>query len=217
MQLAVGNVNKARNRPTQVEQGVQLDGRLGGAKRRPRKHRQAQVDGGGIEGVDCVRQIHAKRVGCIEFSRLGNQSLGKVGVDAPVAPFVGIGQRGAAHRLAQSHMVELRRLRRKTNFDVAQTLPVSELGKGHATKLLGATQSSRAVIATVARNDSMKGFPWQEVHDLRKQRLASVHHPLRALRNRKGYTLSARRSNRGHSDSHVTTRNYWRFLGSQHF
>ena len=91
MQFAIGNVDKARDCFPQVEQGMQFDHCLGGAKRRPGKHGQAQVDGRGIEGVDRVRQFHAKRVRRIEFSRLGDQSLGKVGVDAPVAPFVGIG------------------------------------------------------------------------------------------------------------------------------
>jgi hypothetical protein len=39
---------------------VQLDGRLGGAKRRPRKHRQAQIDGGGVECVERFVEFDAK-------------------------------------------------------------------------------------------------------------------------------------------------------------
>jgi len=41
---------------------------------------QAQVDGRGIEGVDRVRQFHAKGVRRIEFSHLNNQSLSKQGL-----------------------------------------------------------------------------------------------------------------------------------------
>ena len=50
--LSIGDVNEAGDIAAQVQQGVQFDGCLGGAKRRPGEHRQAQVDGAGIEGVN---------------------------------------------------------------------------------------------------------------------------------------------------------------------
>src|ERR1035438_4235134 len=58
--LAVGDVNKARNVAAQIQQSVQLDGRLGRTKRCPRKDREAQIDGRGIERVDRLRQIHSE-------------------------------------------------------------------------------------------------------------------------------------------------------------
>ncbi len=44
VQLAVGDMNEARDRPAQVKQRVHVHGYLGGAERCPRKHRQAQVN-----------------------------------------------------------------------------------------------------------------------------------------------------------------------------
>jgi hypothetical protein len=44
----------------QIEQRVQLHGRLGGAKRRPREHRQTQIDGRGIEGTYGIGQFYAE-------------------------------------------------------------------------------------------------------------------------------------------------------------
>jgi hypothetical protein len=41
--------------------------------------------------------------------------------------------------------------------------------------LLGATETARPVIAAVAIHDAMESLPWQEIHDLREQRLAEVH------------------------------------------
>src|ERR1019366_1454650 len=58
--LAVGDVDEGGDRSPQIEQRVQLDGRLGGAKRRPREHRQAQIDGGGIEGIHGIGQFYAE-------------------------------------------------------------------------------------------------------------------------------------------------------------
>jgi hypothetical protein len=43
----VADVDEGGDRPPQIEQRVQLHGRLGGAKRRPWEHRQAQIDGRG--------------------------------------------------------------------------------------------------------------------------------------------------------------------------
>ncbi len=49
MHLAVADVDEGRDVAAQVEQRVQFDRRLGRAKGCPRKHRQAQIDGGRIQ------------------------------------------------------------------------------------------------------------------------------------------------------------------------
>ena len=99
VQFAVADVDERRDIAAQVQQRVQLDGRLGRAKRRPRKYRQAQVDGAGIQSIDRVFQIDAKRFCGVQTAGDGDQRLGEVGVDAPVAHRVGIGQRVARNRL----------------------------------------------------------------------------------------------------------------------
>ena len=57
------------NTAAQVQQGVQLDGRFGRAKRRPVKQAQAQIDGAGIECVYGVVQLDTERVACIVRAR----------------------------------------------------------------------------------------------------------------------------------------------------
>ena len=71
---------------------MQFNGAFGGAEAGPGKDGQAQVDGGGIEGVDGVFEFDAEVL--IEIELLGgmDESLGEVGVDAPVAGLVGMGQ-----------------------------------------------------------------------------------------------------------------------------
>ena len=175
VQLAVGDMDKTGDAATQVEQGVHLDCRLGGSKVRPRKHRQTEIDGGRIEGIHRVRQFQAQVLAGVERSRLDDQASSEIGIDAPVARFVGIGQRRAPHRLAKSHVVQLGGLRRKTDLDVAQTFPVSELGKRHDAKLFGASQGANALVAAVTRNVSVECRPRQKIHQLGKQCLASIH------------------------------------------
>src|SRR5438445_13856246 len=56
-QLAVADVDEGGDRAAQVQQRVQLDGRLGGSKRRPVEQGQAQIDGAGVQRVDRVVQL----------------------------------------------------------------------------------------------------------------------------------------------------------------
>jgi len=209
VQLAIGDVNEGGDRAAQIEQRVQFHCRLGGAKRRPRKHRQTQIDGRGIERINGIGQFHAKGLAGVERACFDNQPLSELEVDAPIAQLVGIGQRRARNRLGDTHVVELARLSGQTDLDIAQALAVGKLRKGHDAKLLGATEASYPVIAAVAIHDAMEGLPRQEVHDLREQRLAEIHTgsglskpgtlPQKAVSN----------SSRRHPSSSRNTRQYW--------
>jgi hypothetical protein len=118
--LAIADVDEGRNRASEVQQGVQLDGYLGFAKRRPVE--QTQVDGGGIQCVDRVLEIEPQVLVQIKIASSPDQSCSQVGLDSPVARLVGIGQGRAVKAVAKSHIVNLARVGSKRLFDVAQTL-----------------------------------------------------------------------------------------------
>ena len=139
VELAVGNVHEARDGSAQVQQCVQLHGRLGGSEVGPGKDGQTQVDGGGVQGIDGIGQLYGERFADIEPAGTGDEALGKIRLDAPVATLVGSGQGGASHRrrlrLAgprKAGMVELGGMGRQARFDVAQALPQRELGEGES-------------------------------------------------------------------------------------
>ncbi len=77
VQLAVGDVDEARNAAAQIQQRVHLHRRLGRAEVRPREHRQAQVDGRGVQRVDRVGQFQAQVFAGVELSGLRNQRCAK--------------------------------------------------------------------------------------------------------------------------------------------
>src|SRR5712691_8439378 len=52
--LAITNVDEGGDVAAQIQQRVQLDGRLGQAERRPRKYRQTEIDGRGVECIDSL-------------------------------------------------------------------------------------------------------------------------------------------------------------------
>jgi hypothetical protein len=68
-----------------------------------------------------VIELHTETVGRVQRARAGNQSLGKLGVNAPIASFVRIGKRRARNPLTDPHVVQLAGLRGQAHLDVAQT------------------------------------------------------------------------------------------------
>ncbi len=190
-------MDKAWDVAAQIKQGVHFDCRLGRAKVRPWKHRQAQIDGGRIQGVSRICQIESKILTGIKFSGLSNQTLGKVSIDAPVARLVGVGQGRASNRLPKTHVIELGTLSRQTNFDVPQALAPGQLGECHCPELLCACQRAHALVSPVTRNIAGERRPGQEVHELSEQCLAGIHHNLRD-KSRKPARIARRRSNRHH-------------------
>lgn len=133
--LAVGDVNEAGDGAAQVEQRVQFDGRFGGTKRCPRIHRQAQIDGRGIEGIYRRFEIHDKRFADIQGARHRNQVLRQIGVDLPGSGRVCQSIAGN-RRTAKSHVVQPMCLRAQIDFDFAQRFPIGQLRECHDEELI---------------------------------------------------------------------------------
>jgi hypothetical protein len=89
VQFSVGNQDKFWNVALEVQQRMQFDGPFGSPKLRPGKQRKAQVDGGGVQGVDRGIEVETEIVAQIELFGTLNEDLSEVGVDAPVALVVG--------------------------------------------------------------------------------------------------------------------------------
>jgi len=166
--LAVGDVDEGGDRASKIEQRMQLHCRLGRAERRPREHRQAEIDRRGIERIHGIGQFHAEVFADVECAGLDDQPLGKLEVYAPVARLVGVGQCRACDRRPDAHVIELAGLSPQTHLDIAQALAVGQLREGHDAKLLGATKTARPIITAVTINDAMESLPGQEIHDLRE-------------------------------------------------
>gem|GEM_PF-6774449 len=106
-----------------------------------------------------------------------------------------IGQRRALYCRTKFRCVELVRIGRQANLDIAQTLAPSYLRKGHRAKLLGARQTAHACVAVVTVHDAMKARLGHELHDLGEQSLANVH------RCSSGWTTLRNYPNSDHQDS----------------
>ena len=163
------------NVATQVEQGVQSDCGLGRAKRRPRKDRQVEINRGGIQRIDGVREFDTKRFIPVQRPGDADQRLRKVTVDAPITPGIGIRQGAARHRMLDAHVVQHAPLSTQTRYEVAQTLPSDQLRERHGQVLFAIRERLRLMRPVISSNARLKRPARQELHQLREYGLAFVH------------------------------------------
>jgi hypothetical protein len=154
---------------------MQLDGGLVPAELGPREQRQAQIDGGGVQGVGGLFQLGAERFVGVERTGLFDQHVGEIGEDAPVSPFVRVGQGAASRGLADTAVIEFGAQGAQTRFDVAQALAVGQLREPHDQELLVGGERAHPMIAAVAANALVEFVLGQFVHQLGKHRSAFVH------------------------------------------
>lgn len=133
---------------------MQFDGRLSRAKRRPWKQRQTEIDGRGIQGIDRLVQIESQILVGIQRTSDANEGLGKIGVDAPVAALVSLGQRvtGNGWR-ANAYVIQLAVVSLQASLDIAKALPMRELGKRHDEILIKTTKSLHVTLALITGDD----------------------------------------------------------------
>ncbi len=136
MHIASADAEKRRDVAAQIEQRMQLDGGLGGAKMRPGKQGRTEIGGGRVQGIERVVESEADGFLDVEWASDGDQQLREVSEDAPVVGFIGVGQRGARDLAAQAEVIELAARRAQASLDVAQALVVGQLREGQGQKLV---------------------------------------------------------------------------------
>jgi hypothetical protein len=165
------------------------------------KHRQAQIDSSRIQRVDRLLQIDTKGFVDIERPRDADEALREIGVDAPVAHRIRIGERIACDRRANPEVVQLRVLGAQIRLDVAQALPKSQLRERHAQKLIQTGERLDLAFPAIPRHTSTKRRQRKVLHQLRKNQFAVVHQSPLQSRASQGYSTGVRSSNRDQGQS----------------
>ena len=166
--FAMSDANHARNRASQIHLGMEFDGTLLLPKGGPRKKRQTQVDCGGIQSVSSLGDLQPEVLGCIQLSGNSDQHMSKVGVDAPIPFFVRIGQRASGNFASEPCMIKLGLHGPQAYFDVAKTLPISQLSEGHAKELIETRKVPNPTLALVPVNASVEFVSREKAHELRE-------------------------------------------------
>ena len=160
---------------------MELDGSLVFPEYRPGKKRQTQVDRCGVEGINGLLERQPEIVVGIKITGLMNEDLGEVGIDAPVASLVGIGQSASGHAAAESHVIEFRRHRSQADLNIAKTLAVSQLSEGHGEKLVPARETFDLMAAAIAGDTATELMDRKKIDELSEDGFTDVHRPLLAV------------------------------------
>ena len=159
----------------QGQQGVEFDRGLVSPKRGPRKQREAQVNGGGVQRLGSGLEFKAEGFIGVERGGLPDENPGEVGKDTPVPLFVGHGQRATGSGLADAGVIEFRAKGCQTGFDVAQTFAPGQLGKRqHEERFVGG-QLADAEVAVVTGDTLVEFVLGQEVEELGEDGATFVH------------------------------------------
>jgi hypothetical protein len=196
VRFSLRHMGKRGDRSTQVEKRMELDGALAFAESGPGEKRQTQVDRGGIEGVNRVLEFQADVLVAVESTGFGDENLGEVGVDSPVARFVGVGQVAAGNAAADAHVVEPVLHGLQTSLDIAKAFPVGQLGEGQTEELIETEETLDLVIPPVAVNAFSELVKRQEGHDLGEDGRLSIHRSLLLISGQKSDDNTKLRSNR---------------------
>src|SRR5215813_7728143 len=172
---AAGDDHHSGNIAAQVEQRMELHCGFAASELSPRKKRQTQIDDGGVHRIDGLLQFQTKGFIRIQLTSFRYQELGEVGVDPPIAHVIRMRERIARNSTANTHVIQLGGSSSQTRFNISKTLAISQLCKSHCQKLIPRRKALDFVIAAVSLNTQTKFIARNKVHQLRKDRLTSVH------------------------------------------
>ncbi len=154
---------------------MELDRPLPGTEVGPGKEREAEIDRGGVQGVDRLLELHAEAVLGVEAPGLVDQHLGEVGVDPPVALLVGDGEGVPGDPSTDAHVVELGGHGPEARLDVPQALAVGELGEGEDQELVPMTEATQPVAARVAAHAALTRRVRCVLHELGEDQTSAIH------------------------------------------
>ena len=120
-------------------------------------------------------EFEAERFVGVKGGGLLDEDVGEVGKDAPVAFFVGFGQRAAGGGLADAGVIEFRAEGRQTGFDVAQTFAPGQLRKSQHEELFIGGQFADAEVAVITGDTLVELVFGEEVEELGEDGATFVH------------------------------------------
>jgi hypothetical protein len=88
--FAMGNNHEGGNTSPEVQESVKFHCAFVGSEFGPRKKRQTQIDGGGVQGVGRLIQFDTEGIVGVEATRLADEDLGKIGIDSPIPDLIGM-------------------------------------------------------------------------------------------------------------------------------
>ena len=184
MHRTVCDLYKDWDRASQVDLSMELYRGFGLTEMSPRKHRQAQINGGSIDRINHLVNIQPVGVLAVKASGLADENLRECFVNTPVPVLVSISQISPRDVTTDAHGVEMR-TPSQASFNVTKTLSESDLSKSHRKKLIPGGHTLARSRHRVKLNAASQLLGTQYIHYLGKYESSCVHPLLRMNHDRK--------------------------------
>lgn len=162
----------------QIDLSVKLNRRLGGSEMRPGKDRQAQINGGSIDGINHLVEIESIGVPGIQPSCLADENLSECFVNAPVPMLVRVSEVCPRDIATNAHCVAVGATP-EASFNIAKALAESDLGKSHREELIAGGHALACSRHGVQRHGAIELLSVDEIGNLCEDKASSVHPLLR--------------------------------------
>lgn len=170
-----GDDDHRRDVPVQIQKGMEFDRTLAFPELGPREKGQTEVDGGRIQGIDCLIQFDAEGIGGVKFSGFGDEDLSEVGINSPVSGLIGMCKGIAGDLSPDAQVIESGLGCPKADLDISEAFPVGKLSEGHAEVLIPAGKADHLVIAVVSLDAFSELVCGDKVHQLGKNCFPGIH------------------------------------------
>jgi len=187
----VGDPHEYGDWAGEIDLSVKLDRRFGGSEMRPGKDRQAQIDGGSINGINHLVEIKTVGVTDIQPSRLADENLSECFVNAPVSMLVRVSQIRSGNVTSNAHCIAVSATS-ETGFNVAETLPESDLRESHRDELVSSGHTPAFPRHPMQRHTALKLLAVQRIENLSEYQASGVHPLLRMKQRRYGQPVQMR-------------------------
>jgi len=136
---------------------------------------EEQFDQTGVDREQLAVQTQFGRLVRVKPTGSAHQHRSHLGEHPRVAVFVRIGQIAALDGAANPRVVEQAPARAKARFDVAQALPIGQLGEDHRREVIVGRQRRRVALHRIPHRAARKLFDFQSVENLGEDRSPVVH------------------------------------------
>ena len=178
MNRSLCNLHENWDRTSQVNLSVEFNRGFSPTEMSPGKHRQAQINRGGIDGINHLVDVESVGVFAIKSPRLANQNLSECFVNTPVTVLVRISEISSCDVASDTHRVEMG-TSSQAGFNISKALSESDLSKSHSEKLISGSHAFACTRHRILFDAALKLFPIQKIDDLRENETTRVHSLLR--------------------------------------
>ncbi len=176
MYFTICDLNKHRQGTSEIELGMDLNCGLVRTEACPRKDRQAKVDGGRVNCVDCgLNVIDPARFIDAHFSSPIDKQQRELLEYSEIPLRVGVGQGTSGNRASKPEVIELRLPRPQTVLNIAQAFPEGKQCKCESQQVIPRGERRRLIVASILGNDSSEISLREEIDDLREYETSRMH------------------------------------------